>query len=469
MNDTAAKAPIAPANPRRPAPRGAGAFSRFELMVALRYLRSRRSDSFISIIAGISFLGIALGVAILIIVMSVMNGFREELLGKIIGLQGHMLVQGIDGKLTDFDAIAARVRKVPGVTRAAPIIDGEVLASSRAGSTGALVRGIRQSDLKSLTVVSSTLFDNQVPDESQGNDLTVPPELKKQKGDAWDAHRAAILSRFAGTNAVIVGAGLADQLGIALGDSIKLTSPNGAQTPFGLVPRSESYQVVGFFRMGMSEYDSRVIFMPLDAAQAFFNLGDAVSALEIMVNDPEGVAAMRTPIYHAVGTPANVVDWQELNSSFFSALQVERNVMFLILTFIILIAALNVISGLLMFVKDKGEDIAILRTMGATSGAVMRIFFIAGASIGVFGTLGGLILGTVFCANIESIREFLQNLTGVRLFDSTIYFLSEIPSKMDPHEVIAVVAMALTLSFLATLIPSWRAARLDPVDALRYE
>ena len=450
-------------------PRGAGVFSRFERLVALRYLRSKRADSFISVIAVFSFIGIALGVATLIIVMSVMNGFRAELLGKILGLNGHILIQGVDGKLTNFDAIAVQARKVPGVTRVAPIIDGEVLASGRLGSTGALIRGMREEDLKTQTVVASTIFDGTSPATMSTGDLRFPPDIRDQKGPAWDAHRAEILTRFQGSNAVIIGGGLADRLGINIGDAIKLTSPNGAQGPFGIVPRSNVYRVVGFFRVGMSEYDSRIVFMPLQEAQAFFNYEGAVSALEVMIDNPDNVTAMRMPMYNVAGPGNMVVDWMQLNSSFFSALMVERNVMFLILTLIILVAALNVISGLIMFVKDKGQDIAILRTMGASSGSILRIFFLAGASIGIVGTILGLILGTAFCANIEAIREFIQTLTGWKLFPDEIYFLSEIPAKMNPHEVITVVIMSLTLSFLATLYPAWRAARLDPVEALRYE
>ena len=456
---------------QRPAPKQRGAFSRFERSVALRYLRSRRSDSFISVFAGFGFTGIALGVATLIIVMSVMNGFRAELLGKILGLNGHMSVQSSFGKLPDYDAIAARIRKLPGVTRVAPILNGEVLASGPGGSAGVLVRGMRAEDLKSLTVVSSTLCDstNYANDSVFSDDLKLPASCPKQKGPAWDAHRAEILSRFQGGNAVIIGAGMAEQLGLSLGDSIQLLSPNGPQTAFGVVPRVQAYKIVGFFKMGMSEYDSSILFMPLEAAQDFFNFDNNVTALEIMVDNPENVAAFRTPITNAIGVPAIVTDWQQMNSSLFSALEVERNVMFLILTLIIAVAALNVISGLFMFVKDKGQDIAIMRTMGASSGSILRIFFMAGASIGVFGTLAGFILGVVFCANIETLREFLQKITGTTLFDPTIYFLSEIPARMNAHEVFWIVMMSLSLSFLATLFPAWRAARLDPVEALRYE
>jgi lipoprotein-releasing system permease protein len=454
--------------PRRPAP--PGAFSRFERMVALRYLRSRRSDSFISIIAGFSFTGIALGVAVLIIVMSVMNGFRAELLGKILGLNGHILVQGANGELANFDALAATVRAVQGVVRVAPIVDGEVLASSRTGNTGALIRGMRREDLKSLTVVSDCLMGGEI-ESSDTEGAGTSSAVLGGKCKPAPAQRDRILAKFDGDDAIIIGAGMADHLGLAVGDSIKLTSPNGAQTPFGVTPRSKPYKIVGLFRMGMSEYDGRIAFMPLAEAQAYFNLDtdNSVTALEIMTANPDEVWRLRPEIYEIVGTASRVLSWQDLNSSFFSALQVERNVMFLILTLIILVAALNIVSGLIMFVKDKGQDIAILRTMGASSGAIMRIFFISGASIGVFGTLGGLILGTLFCNNIEALRELLQKLTGATLFDSTIYFLSELPAKMDPHEVVAVVLMALGISFLATLYPAWRAARLDPVEALRYE
>jgi lipoprotein-releasing system permease protein len=413
-------------------------FSGFEWMVAARYLRAKRQESFISVISGFSLIGIALGVATLIIVMSVMNGFQAELLGRILGLNGHLIVQSIDGRIPDYDNVAARIRMIPGVTNASPMIEGQVLVNSEGNSFGALVRGLEGKDLKNLTSVSSTLS----PGAMDGFD----------EGDS-----------------VILGARLAERLNLLPGMMVTLVAPKGAVTPFGTTPRVKSYRLAGTFRVGMSEYDQTFIFMPLKEAQLFFDLGDAAQGIEVMVTDPNQIAAWRTPVARVVGQSARIVDWQQMNSSLFGALSVERNVMFLILTLIILVAALNIVSGLIMLVKDKGGDIAILRTMGATQGSVMRIFFIAGAFIGVVGTFAGLIIGIVFCANIENIRQFLSRVTGTTLFDPTIYFLSQIPAKIDPYDVVAVVMMSLTLSFFATLYPSWRAARLDPVEALRYE
>lgn len=413
-------------------------FARFEWTIALRYLRAKRQESFISVISGFSLVGIALGVATLIIVMSVMNGFRHELLAKILGLNGHVIVQGIGGNLTDFDSVAERIAKVPGVTRIAPIVDGQVMASSQGTTSGVIVRGMRRGDLATETTVSSTLSEGA-------------------------------LARFQGGDSVILGARLADKLRVVPGMTVTLIAPRGNVTPFGVTPRVKTYTVAGTFRIGMSEYDRSFVFMPLGEAQLYFNMGNSVSGLEAMVQDPDRVNAMSGALGRAAGPGTRIVTWQDMNSSLFGALQVERNVMFLILTLIILVAALNIVSGLIMLVKDKSPDIAILRTMGATRGAVMRVFLIAGASIGVIGTILGLVIGVAFCANIEEIRQFLSSLTGTQLFNPEIYFLSRMPAEMDTGEVAAVVGMALGLSFLATLYPSWRAARLDPVEALRYE
>ncbi len=420
------------------APNGTKPFSRFEWMLAGRYLRARRKEASISAIAGFSFAGIMLGVAALIIVMAVMNGFRTELLGKILGINGHMIIEPIDGPLNDFDDVTARLSKLESVRAAIPIVEGQVLASARENSRGVLVRGIQEADFQKLPAVVNNVL--------QGT-----------------------LTGFDEAGGLAVGSRLAANLGLQLGDRMTLVSPRGAVTPMGVAPRVKAYPITAIFQLGMSEYDSTYVFMQQAEAQLYFNKDDTVSFIEVYLQDPDDVGIMRGPIAEAAERPVFITDWQQRNATFFSALQVERNVMFIILTLIVLVAALNIISGLIMLVKDKGRDIAVLRTMGATRGAIMRIFFITGAAIGMLGTLAGFVLGTVVCLNIENIRQFLSRLTQTELFSPELYFLSRLPADMDPSEVATVVLMALVLSFLATLYPAWRAARLDPVDALRYE
>jgi lipoprotein-releasing system permease protein len=415
-------------------------FSPFEWMLALRYLRPRRKEAFISVIAVFSFLGIMLGVATLVVVMAVMNGFRAQLLDKILGINGHVIVQPIESDLTDYDEVAKRITAVPGVKAAIPIIEGQALASGPStGSSGVLVRGIRGPDLLGMEKISGSVEDG---------------------GGLLD---------FDNSGGVAIGTGLAQSLGVAVGDKVTLISPRGAITPFGSSPRIKSYPVVGIFQIGMSEYDSTYVFMPLSEAQLYFNSPNAAQAIEVYLNDPDQVATLRPEVEEAAKRPVFTTDWRMRNVTFFSALQVERNVMFTILTLIVLVAALNIISGLIMLVKDKGRDIAILRTMGATKGAILRVFFITGASIGTVGTLVGLLLGTLICANIESLKEFISWITRTEVFSPELYFLSTLPAQMDPKETGAIVLMALALSYLATLYPAWRAARLDPVEALRYE
>jgi lipoprotein-releasing system permease protein len=419
-------------------PVGTHAFAPFEWMLSLRYLRARRKEGFISVIAGFSFLGIMLGVATLIIVMAVMNGFRKELLGKILGLNGHLLVQPLEQPLTDWERVAEQISKVPGVRLAAPIVEGQALASSPFSSAGVLVRGIRGVDLAALPSIGNNIKQGSLEgfDEGQG---------------------------------VTIGRRLADQLSLRMGDNLTLVAPKGAVTPMGTTPRIKSYRIAAVFEIGMSEYDASFVFLPLPEAQAYFNRAGDVSAIEVYTDDPDRIDRYRTLVADAAGRPIFMIDWRQRNATFFNALQVERNVMFLILTLIVLVAALNIVSGLIMLVKDKGPDIAILRTMGASQSAILRIFLITGASIGVVGTFVGLLLGTLICLNIESIRQFLSWLTSTELFSPELYFLSRLPADMDFRETTAVVVMALALSLAATLYPSWRAARLDPVEALRYE
>ncbi len=407
-------------------------------MVAMRYLRARRQEGFISVIAWFSLMGIALGVATLIIVMAVMNGFRQELLTRILGINGHLSVYGQTNQLRDFDPLAEKLRKVEGVVAVTPLIEGQVMVTARGVAQGAVVRGVRASDLNRRKIVAGNI-------------------------------QAGSFDGFKKGGAVIIGFRLAQKLGVGVGDKITLISPKGNATAFGTVPRMRAYPVAATFKIGMYEYDSNFIFMPLPAAQIYFRYPDAVSNLEVFITDPDNAPQVATRLSRTMGGAARIHDWQQANASFFNAIQVERNVMFLILTLIILVAAFNIISSLIMLVNDKGKDIAILRTMGATRGQIMRIFFIAGTSIGTIGTMAGFGLGLAFAENIEVIRQWIQGLTGTELFAAEIYFLSRLPAVVDPAEVAAVVLMGLGLSVLATLYPSWRAARLDPAAALRYE
>ena len=414
-------------------------FSAFERMLAFRYLRARRKEGFVSVIAGFSFLGIALGVATLIIVMAVMNGFRQELLSRVLGLNGHLGVYAAQGTLLGgYERLADEVRKVKGVRMVMPLMEGQVMVSSMRSAQGAIVRGLAPADFAKRAILV-------------------------------DGLKGGTPAAFSEPDTVFVGDRLAQKLGVFVGEEITLISPKGSVTAFGTVPRMRSYTVGATFSVGMYEYDSGFIFMPLEQAQKFFDTDGAVTNLEVFVDNPDKVGGIQKQIANMLGGGVRVYDWQKSNATFFNAIQVERNVMFLILTLIILVAAFNMISGLIMLVKDKGRDIAVLRTMGATKGMVMRIFFVSGASVGVLGTAFGVLFGLLFCDNIENIRRFLQSLTGTDLFSAEIYFLSKLPAEVDPVEVVSVVAMALFLSFAATLYPAWRAARLDPVEALRYE
>lgn len=414
------------------------AFNPFERLVAARYLRARRKEGFISVIAGFSLAGISLGVATLIIVMAVMNGFRQELLTRILGVGGHVTVYGTPGPLTDYARVTQRLKSVAGVKDAAPLVTGQAMLTVGRRAGGVAVQGIAPDDLARRPIIANNI-------------------------------KAGSLAEFLGTDTVLIGTRMATRFGLGVGEQLTLVAPSGNVTAFGTLPRTKAYRIVGLFEVGMYEYDNNFVYMPLEAAQLFFRETGRALMIEVMLKDPDALRRAVSDITAALGPGTRLRDWQAVNSSFFTAIQVERNVMFLILTLIILVAAFNVISGMIMLVKDKGRDIAILRTMGATRGAVMRIFLLAGASVGIVGTFLGLVLGVAFAVNIETIRGWVSKLTGTDVFSAEIYFLSQLPSKIDVGEVTSVVLMSLGLSLLATLYPSWRAARLDPVEALRYE
>jgi lipoprotein-releasing system permease protein len=419
--------------------KAAGPFSPFERMMAMRYLRARRKEAFVSVIAIFSFIGIMLGVATLIIVMAVLNGFRTELLSRILGVNGHMIVQPIESPLTEFDLIAQRIAAIPGVRLASPLVEGQTLSSGKIGAgTGALVRGVREQDIKKFPLVAGNI-------------------------------RQGTLDGFDTTGGVAIGARMAENLGLGIGDILTLVSPEGDVTAFGTTPRVKGYPVTAVFEIGMSEYDASIVFLPLTEAQAYFNSDGIVQSIEVFLDNPDKVDELREAVTEAPLRPVFVTDWRQRNKTFFSALELDRNVQFIVLSMIILVAALNIVSGLIMLVKDKGRDIAIMRTMGAKSGSIMRIFIMTGSVIGVLGTLTGFAVGLLFVKNIKSVQNAVDAMTGGQVWDPTVRYLSEIPARIDPHETGLVLLMGLTLSFLATLYPAWRAAKLDPVEALRYE
>ena len=416
-------------------------FGPFERAVAGRYLRARRGERFVSIIAVFSLVGIALGVATLIVVTSVMSGFQTELVSRALGANGHISIEAYAGqKIENYEALAAKLRETPGIVSVLPLIDGQaLLTNDQGGIRGGLVRGVAQADLKALPIIGEHII-------------------------------AGSLDALAGDDAIAVGASLADSFRLRIGSQITLISPKGAATAFGSVPRIRAFKVVAIFDAGLSDYNSGVVFLPLPMAQIFFQLPNAITGLQLRVADPEHVERVLPAIRAALsGRTVMLRDWRHANDQIIGVLRVQKDTMFIVLGMIVLVAAFNVISSLIMLVKDKRADIAVLRTLGAGSGAILRIFLMCGAFVGVSGTAIGTLIGIVFCRNIVAIQHLVERISGGEVFDSSVFMLTTLPSTIDWGDVARVVALGLTLSLLATLYPSWRAARTDPVEALRSE
>ena len=411
--------------------------NRYERMVARRYLLPHKGEGFIFVVAGISLAAVMLGVAALIIVMSVMNGFRAELFEKVTGLNGHAVVQGLDGRLQDWRPVLAEARRTAGVTDAQPLIEQPLMASRSGRVEAILLRGMPR-------------------DQIAGN-------------GAIDVRAGSLAALTPGSGNVAIGHQLARQLGLSVGSPITILSPEGRTTPFGTVPRIVDYNVAAIIETGLYDFDKAFVVMPMEDAQEFLMMGDAVGMVEVTTTDPDRVQDILDPLRARLANRVLVTDWRQMNSALFEAIQIERVVMFVVLSIIILVAAFNILSSLIMLVRAKHRDIAILRTMGASRRGVMKIFMTVGLSIGVLGIVAGMALGFVGLHFRQPVVNFFQGLTGQNLWDPEVRFLTELPSRIDPFEVTMIVLMALVLSFIATLIPAWRASKTDPVQVLRYE
>lgn len=420
-------------------------FNKLEFTLAKRYIRTKKKEGVISIVAALSIIGIALGVATLIIVLSVMNGFRSDLMARILGVNSHVSVYGYERSLPDYAALAAKLSKDPEVKKVTPMIEGNAVIYNprhKDAVDGVKVRGIAMEDLKGNALVNNKDFVGDL----QG---FIPSED--------------------GDDGIIIGEKMAQALDIYVGNMVTLITPQSTSTVFGSIPKKKTFRVVGVFNVGMQEYDRFMIYIPLQTAQNLFNFENGVGSLGIEVKDPTKALDYGRKLERSIGTKYRIIDWQQANSQFFGAVQTERNVMFIILTMIVIVASFNIIGGMIMLIKDKSQSIAILRTMGMEKYSILRAFILVGSFNGIVGTLLGVSLGLLFCFNISSIQGVVESITGTKVFDPTVYFLSQLPAKVNWGEVAQVCGISLLVSLLATVYPSWRAAKLDPAEVLRYE